>query len=159
AETMARTGLLDFPQNPVGGQTPPPVQLRVFVDEWGKHIAFRRQADDYDTAILDELNQAPFVDASKIPTGNLDPQDPDGRLKKPTTAWGNVVNQNGQQENGKVVATRFLAYTNQGSRPYILDPFDGRNRGPFAFSAGKDDTFYTDNDLYSFRLAQQGRGN
>jgi hypothetical protein len=43
----------------------------------------------------------------------------------------------------------------------LKNPFDGLNRGPFAFSAGKDGTFFNfmDDNLYSHRQQQSGRGN
>jgi hypothetical protein len=52
----------------------------------------------------------------------------------------------------------------------MQNPFDGQNRGPFVFSAGGNMQFYVPNsnpsmmetdldNLYSYRLAQSGRGN
>src|SRR5262245_3738809 len=146
-ESIARTKLMDFPQQPgPNGQQMPPVQLRVFVDAWGNHIAFRRLADDDLLDVLAELNQPPFVSPGQVTSGNMDPQDPDGRLKIAT--WP-----------GKAQLLPVLARTNPNSRPYIVDPFDGRNRGPYAVSAGRDGVFFNENDLYSFRLAREGKGN
>ena len=125
------------------------IQLRVFRDEWNNQIAFRRLADDDFTDVLTELNQKPFVSDAQIASGNMDPQDPEGRLK--LQGWP-----------GRVQALSFLSSSNPNSRPYIVDPFDGRNRGPFAFSAGRDKKFYTpdaDDNLYSYRLQQTGQGN
>jgi prepilin-type N-terminal cleavage/methylation domain-containing protein len=141
-ETIARTAVFDFPQN----NNQPDIQLRVFVDAWGKHIAFRRAADEDMTDVLNELNQAPFVTSAQIVSGNMDPQDPEGRLRM--QGWP-----------GRAQCESFLASTNPQSRPYVPFPFDGRNRGPFCFSAGKDNTFLTADDLYSFRLQQFRQGN
>jgi prepilin-type N-terminal cleavage/methylation domain-containing protein len=153
-ESIARTKLMDFPQNPgPNGQQPPPVQLRVFADQWGNHIAFRRVADDDLLDVLAELNQPPFVAPGQVSSGNMDPQDPDGRLKLPAQYWLTPPN----KPNNRITALSFLAHT--GSRPLIADPFDGRNRGPYAFSAGKDGIFFNENDLYSYRLAREGKGN
>lgn len=136
-ETIGPTKLMSYPQQ--DGST---LQLRVFIDAFGKHIAFRRLADDDMFDALNELNQPPFVGS-----GAADPQDPARRL-------GNLPPWPGYASLRSV-----LAQPNPGMRPYIVDPFDGRNRGPFAFSAGKDSNFITQDDLYSFRVQQSGRGN
>ena len=50
----------------------------------------------------------------------------------------------------------------------IADPFDGRNRGPYVVSAGRNGklipgdrytNFMDPDDLYSFRLQREGKGN
>lgn len=144
-EQIAPTILLDYPQN----NNAPNIQLRVFRDEWGNQIGFRRFADDDFTDVLAELNQKPFVSDTQIASGNMDPHDPDGRLK--LQGWPQ-----------RATCLNYLANPNAGTRPMIQDPFDGRNRGPFAFSAGRDKQFYPpnlDDNLYSFRIQQTRRGN
>jgi prepilin-type N-terminal cleavage/methylation domain-containing protein len=148
-ESIAPTKLIDYPQT--GGGT---VSLRVFVDEWGTPISFRRLADDDMTDVLTDLNQPPYVTLAQVQSGNMDPQDPEGRLK--IANWPNQ----GQLKT-------FFASAGPQTRPFIQNPFDGRNRGPFVFSAGGDRTFYNANlsmqtdldNLYSYRLAQSGKGN
>lgn len=142
-ESIAPTKLMDFPQDAGVGVPAGSIQLRVFVDAFGQHIGFRRQADDSMADVITELSLPPFVGS-----GSPDPQDPSGRLQMPANRWGNYGT-----ENGKVVATRYLA------RPGFANPFDGTNRGPFAFSSGKNKTFYTPDDLYSYRIQQAGKGN
>jgi type II secretory pathway pseudopilin PulG len=150
AESIAPTTVVNFPQQ----NNQPPVSLRVFVDEWGTPISFRRAADDDMTDVLAELNQPPYVSAAQVQSGHMDPQDPDGRLMIQT--WP-----------GRAQLMPFLSANNPGTRPYIQNPFDGRNRGPFVFSAGGDKLFYNANgsmqtdldNLYSYRLAQSGKGN
>jgi prepilin-type N-terminal cleavage/methylation domain-containing protein len=143
-ETIATTMLVDYPQQ--GGGS---IKLRVFADSWNHHIAFRRAADDDMQDVLAELNLPPFVG-----NGNPDPQDPAGRLRIPNWPFRNQLKS-------------YLASPNPQSRPYIIDPFDGLNRGPFAFSAGKNGLF-TDStgameqnldNLYSYRVQQSGKGN
>jgi prepilin-type N-terminal cleavage/methylation domain-containing protein len=140
-EQIAPTMLLDYPLS-TGATT----QRRVFKDEWGRPIAFRRWADDDQTDVLSELNDAPYA---PVTTGSRDPQDPEGRLIIPT--WP-----------GRAQAMSFLAFNPPpGQRPILKNPFDGYNRGPFAFSAGRDGTFFNfmDDNLYSYRQQQSGRGN
>lgn len=140
-EQIAPTMLLDYPQQ--GGGS---IQLRVFRDEWNRPIGFRRWADDDQVDVLTEMNQPPFAPAN---TANMDPQDPEGRLK--IQGW-----------TYRDTAKSFLASNPPpGKRPILKDPFDGLNRGPFAFSAGKDGTFFNfmDDNLYSYRQQQSGRGN
>jgi prepilin-type N-terminal cleavage/methylation domain-containing protein len=158
-DTIARTKLMDYPQQGGGNIT-----LKVFSDEWGNHMAFRRVADDDMTDVLTDLNQPPFVAAlpSPNPPTKADPQDPEGRLSLPANQW---ITTNGQ--NGKVLATSFLAGTDPSTRPYLVDPFKGWNRGPFVVSSGKNGVFYQPNgawevdldNLYSYRVGSSGRGN
>jgi type II secretory pathway pseudopilin PulG len=160
-DAIAKTSLLENFAQQGGGA----ISLKVFVDEWGTQIAFRRQADDDMTDVIGvlgdptrpgDLNQQPFVSAAQMQKGNLDPQDPDGRLKM---TWPNYT-----------AAKNILAQPDPTKRPYIAEPFDGRNRGPFVISAGKNGLFYRPNtnppvwetdldNLYSYRLAQTRRGN
>jgi len=153
AESIAPTKTINFPQQ----NNPQPVALRVFVDEWGTPISFRRLADDDMTDVLNELNQPPYVSAAQVQSGHMDPQDPEGRLMIQT--WPN-----------RTLLMPLLANNTPNNRPYMQNPFDGRNRGPFVFSAGGNMQFYvpgsnpqvmeTDLDnLYSYRLAQSGKGN
>jgi prepilin-type N-terminal cleavage/methylation domain-containing protein len=142
-DAIARTKLMSFPQ--AGGA--PDVQLRVFVDEWDRNIAFRRFADDDMTDILAELNQPPHVSQAAVVSGNMDPHDPDGRLRILT--WP-----------GRAIALSYLAYPNAPPlRPSLNNPFDGTNRGPYAFSACRDGNFFTQDDLLSYRLNATNRGN
>jgi competence protein ComGC len=152
-ESIAPTKLVSFPQNTQGAA---PVPLRVFVDEWGTPISFRRLADDDMPDVLNELNQPPYVTAAQLQSGNMDPHDPEGRLRM---TW---------PMRGQLLAG--LSQANPASRPYIVDPFDGKNRGPFVFSAGGNTQFYVTgsnppvmevglDNLYSYRLAQSGKGN
>jgi type II secretory pathway pseudopilin PulG len=153
AESIAPTKVINFPQQ----NNQPPVGLRVFVDEWGTPISFRRLADDDMTDVLSELNQPPYVTAAQVQSGHMDPQDPDGRLMIQT--WPN-----------RALLMTFLASKTPNDRPLLQTPFDGLNRGPFVFSAGRDMQFYVPNsnpivmetnldNLYSYRLAQSGKGN
>jgi len=158
-DTIARTKLMDYPQQGGGN-----ISLKVFSDEWGNHMAFRRVADDDMTDVLTDLNQPPFVAAPPSPTPptKADPQDPEGRLSLPANQWGTAFGQ-----NGKVLALSFLAQPDPTIRPYIKDPFLGVNRGPFVISAGKNGLFYQQNgawevdldNLYSYRVGSTGRGN
>jgi len=155
AESIAPTKVIDFAQQ--NGQ--PSLSLRVFVDEWGNPIAFRRWADDDMTDVLTELNQPPYVSAAQMQSGNMDPDDPEGRLRIQT--WP-----------GYVQMLKFVTVVNSDptGRQGVLTPFDGRNRGPFVFSAGGNGRFWVPNtsppkmetdldNLYSYRLAQSGKGN
>jgi prepilin-type N-terminal cleavage/methylation domain-containing protein len=147
ADQAAPTTVLSFTQQ--GNPTPPPVQLKVFVDEWGTPISFRRMADDDSTMVLTDLNQPPFVTPSQVASGLCNPFDPQGRL--PVAGW---------PEQQKMF--QYFQQTNINMRPYILNPFDNKNRGPYVFSAGKDKNWYPPFDqdnLYSYRLQQSGKGN
>jgi len=158
-DAIARTKVMDYPQQGGGN-----VSLKVFADEWGNHMAFRRVADDDMTDVLAELNQPPFVAASPspLPPTKADPQDPEGRLSLDASQW---ITTGGQ--NGKVLALTFLAQPDPTARPYIADPFKGWNRGPFVISSGKNGLFYQSNgawetdldNLYSYRVGSSGRGN
>ena len=157
ADGIARTAMMDFPQT-----NNTLMQFRVFADEWGNPIGFRRWADDDMTDVFAELNQPPHVPIqSPIAPGGLlktDPQDPEGRLQMPQQFW--FTPQNGP--NYRIQALALLV------TPKLQNPFDGRNRGPFIMSAGKNGLYYippngpfeTDRDnLYSYRLARAGTGN
>jgi prepilin-type N-terminal cleavage/methylation domain-containing protein len=146
----------------VGGK-----EMRVFVDAWGSPISFRRWTDASDDAALQGAGLWPSAELSVAPyagTGNPDRQDPDGKLKNDPTKWP-VVSRN---------AALALFFSSAPPRPgdpplrptwkdlgtlQEVSPFDGKNRGPFVFSAGKDGAYMTENDLFSYRLAQQGKGN
>jgi prepilin-type N-terminal cleavage/methylation domain-containing protein len=149
-DTASRTALIDFPLAN-GGATR---QLRVFVDEWGTPIGFRREADDDIQFVLDELNQPPFVNAVQAAayaagTPKNDAMDPEGRLQ--IQGWPLYT-----------LAYNFLRQPNPANRPYIVNPFDGKNRGPFVFSTGGDKVYYPPNhedNIYSYRIQQTGRGN
>src|SRR5207248_2570079 len=80
AEKVAPTTLLNFPQ-----KSGPDVSMRVFVDEWGTPISFRRTADDDSPTLLSELNQPPFVTPAQMASGYMNPFDPEGRL--PIAGW------------------------------------------------------------------------
>jgi prepilin-type N-terminal cleavage/methylation domain-containing protein len=133
AEQISRTDVIN-----VGG-----IQQRVFVDEWGNPICFRRWASDTEMTLTnDELNSPPFVNANST---NKDLQDPDGKLK-----------------TGGSWTTPYQSLTRQwftSVLPVVSDPFNGKNKGPFVFSAGRDATVDTQDDLYSFRLQQFRKGN
>jgi prepilin-type N-terminal cleavage/methylation domain-containing protein len=121
--------------------------MRVLVDAWGNPMCLRRWATDAELKLLlldpinNELNLPPFVTPAQVISGNCDPQDPDGRLRFNTWAG---------KAQAQAWFTSVLANT---------DPFDGRNRGPYIVSAGKDAQYTTDDDLYSFRLQSAGKGN
>ena len=145
---------MDFPQ-----QNGPSIQLRVFTDEWGTHIGFRRWADDDMLDVLAELNQPPFANPGPPgPPGTLlktDPQDPEGRLQLPQQYWSPPASGTYRAQALALLAT-----------PKMQNPFDGRNRGPFIVSAGKNKLFYENgqferdlDNLYSYRIAGSGRGN
>ncbi|MBO0698293.1 MAG: type II secretion system protein [Zavarzinella sp.] len=166
-DSIARTKLMDYPQQ----NNAPPIQLKVFADEWGNHIGFHRWADDDMTDVLAELNQPPFVAPAPPPQpGQLlktDPQDPDGRLQLPAQNWFTNNGTNYRQAALSLLQT-----------PRLQNPFDGKNRGPFVFSPGRNGRFRvlntapnsppddptmaaeTDLDnLYSYRIAGSGKGN
>lgn len=166
-DSIARTKLMDYPQQ----NNAPPIQLKVFADEWGNHIGFHRWADDDMTDVLAELNLPPFV-ASPTPAppaiSKNDPQDPEARLQplppgSTQPAWNAAY---------RLQALQLLA------TPRMQNPFDGKNRGPFVFSPGRNGRFRalntapnsppddptmaaeTDLDnLYSYRIAGSGKGN
>jgi len=154
-DSIARTKLMDYPQQ----NNAPAIQLKVFADEWSNHIGFRRWADDDMSDVLSELNLPPFVAAPAPPPPGIsknDPQDPEGRLQMlAQPPW----NPNLRQQALTLLAT-----------PKLQNPFDGTNRGPFVFSAGKNGLFRINNDpaqpfetnldnLYSYRIAGSGKGN
>jgi prepilin-type N-terminal cleavage/methylation domain-containing protein len=160
-DSIARTKLMDYPQQ----NNAPAIQLKVFADEWSNHIGFRRWADDDMTDVVGtrdvpgELNLPPFVAAPAPPLPGIsknDPQDPEGRLQLAAQPpW----NPNLRQQALTLLAT-----------PKLQNPFDGLNRGPFVFSAGKNGLFRINNDpaqpfetnldnLYSYRIAGSGKGN
>lgn len=114
-------------------------QMRVFVDEYGNPIVFRRWLSDAEVGNTgDELNQAPYATA----TGTIrDPDDPLGTL---VANWPQAAN------------VRAWFVTPLGT---VTNPFDGRNRGPTIVSAGKDGTLVTEDDLYSHRIQQSNKGN
>jgi prepilin-type N-terminal cleavage/methylation domain-containing protein len=159
-ESIAPTKLLDYSQGSAPGVRSGSSQLRVFVDSFGEPIAFRRLADDDMSDVLAELNQQPFVSQEQIATSKLDPTDPKGRLKQQVPVdWPN-----------RILLSNMLAYPNAAapSRPKLDNPFDGFNRGPFAFSGGKNKRFYNTStfaweangdNLYSYRIQQAGKGN
>jgi hypothetical protein len=162
------TKVINFPAT--NGST---VQFKVFVDEYGSPIGFRRQADDDNVALVGggvtanfpgELNEPPFVTQAQITSGNRDKDDPEGRLRLPPNQWYTApqIVMNGQSAsnvNAKVLFLSFLSQPNQQFRPFIVDPFDGRNRGPFVFSKGRDTLYPTDDDLYSHRIQRDNKGN
>ena len=183
AETVP-TRVIDIPRAPPATGT---IQFKVFVDEYFNAsdpntrlpvglIGFRRQADDDNVALigsgqfsnqvglLGELNEPPYVTQAQVTSGNRDREDPEGRLRLPRIQWYTaptlVVNgQPAQNVNARDFFLRYLSQPNPAFRPFVTDPFDGRNRGPFVFSPGKDNAYPTDDDLYSHRLQQQGKGN
>lgn len=144
-EKAGPTKVMNFQQ-----QNAPDIQLRVFVDEWGTPISFRRIIDDDMVGELMELNQAPFVDESRLRAGkSVDPLDPEGRLA--ITTWPEYQ-----------PMFKYFAQPNPAMRPYIVNPFDGKNRGPFVFSAGKDQQWLPPADqdnIFSFRIQKYGKGN
>lgn len=136
-QTIAPTELID-----ISGK-----QLRVFVDEWGTPIGMRRWALDGAewTMIGGELNSPPLVAANA--SNNYDKDDPDGKLMQ-NSNWLNAANYNLANK----YFTTFL--------PQVAKPFLGQNRGPFVYSSGRDaKPNNIDDDLYSFRLQQFGKGN
>ena len=155
-DTIGPSKVIDFPKSSGGV-----VQLKVFVDEYGSPIAFRRQVDDDNPDLLAEFNQPPFVTPAQQASGNKDPADPEGRLRLPANQWWTDP----QVGNGRTLFWNYLSQPNPNQRPYIADAFDGRNRGPTVFSAGKDKQYvyipFTgfDDNLYSHRIQQSGKGN
>ena len=126
------------------------VFYKVFADAWGKPISFRRWADANDNQdIVAELSQPPLA-----PARYPDVQDPEGRL-------GPLQANNWFQASPRSTALG-LFISNRPNRPVFnqtINPFDGMNRGPYVFSAGKDGVYGSADDLYGFRLQQSGRGN
>jgi hypothetical protein len=126
---------------------------RVMVDSWGNPICLRRWATDVETDAINELNQPPFVSANAVVTGNRDPQDPEGRLRITAGAtWG-------FPPNGPNYRPMVLQWFISPLAPTVADPFDGLNRGPYVVSSGKNGNFMDPDDLYSFRLQREGKGN
>jgi prepilin-type N-terminal cleavage/methylation domain-containing protein len=131
-EAIARTDLVT-----IGN-----AQFRVLMDEWSEPIGFRRWAFDAEmNFISNELNSSPLVAPTAL--ANYDHDDPDGMLK-PTPAWAGYA-------SVKQLFTSIL--------PNVAEPLDGRNRGPFVVSKGRDKQVANDDDLYSFRLQQFRKGN
>jgi hypothetical protein len=125
--------------------------MRVLADAWGNPMCLRRWATDGEMALranelANELNLPPYVTPAQVISGNFDPQDPDGRLK--ATIWTVPVNRNGA-----------ILWFTVPLNNTIADPFNGLNRGPYIVSAGKDAILASDDDLYSFRLQGDGKGN
>jgi hypothetical protein len=89
-----------------------------------------------------------------VASGHRDPQDPDGRLSLPPNRWASDAN-----GSYKTACENAFNQTNAQFRPYILNAFNALNRGPYAFSAGKDKNYRTEDDLYSFRIARDNKGN
>jgi type II secretory pathway pseudopilin PulG len=135
--------------------------MKCFVDEWGSPIVFRRQVDDDNLPLIAEFNQSPFVSPAQMQSGNCDPDDPYGRLRLPKNQWWTEP----QIGNGRDLFWNYLSQPNQNKRPFIIDAFDGKNRGPTVFSAGKDRVYYYipfqgfDDNLYAHRIQQAGKGN
>lgn len=154
------TGGVSFNAENVGGiQTIPVggVQHKVFVDGFGSPISFRRWADAVDDpsnlGIVAELSQSPYAATGK----GLDHQDPERKLAPPlpqdTNPWLPAL---------RLVALDAFVSKAPNTRPMFninINPLDGLNRGPYVFSAGRDKVYNTDDNLYGFRLQQQGRGN
>jgi prepilin-type N-terminal cleavage/methylation domain-containing protein len=133
---------------------------RVMVDSWGNPICLRRWATDVETDAINELNQPPFISPTALATGNRDPQDPEGRLRLAAGAtWG--FPPNGPNYRPMVL----LWFTTP--LPMVAEPFDcppamgngNLNRGPYVVSSGKNGNFMDPDDLYSFRLQREGKGN
>jgi len=152
----------NFDVESVGKVTPWQIgnrQLKVFVDYFDTPVAFRRWADADDLpGIAAELSQAPYsVESAKVPNAR-DPEDPDGRLgSSPAVAQDWLP-------GGYNLAVRlFVPATNPTLRPRFTaptpHPFDGNHRGPYVFSAGKDQAYGDEADLLSYRLQQSGKGN
>jgi hypothetical protein len=115
--------------------------LRYFKDAWGRPINFRRTPDSIREPFLgdvvDELNNAPYVDVTKpiTLTHGLDPLDPDNRLQRPNAA----------------AVKSFL--------DGVLGPVnDGRNRVMAIFSQGRVEGL-TGDEMYGFRITSTGRAN
>ncbi|HEX3147993.1 MAG TPA: prepilin-type N-terminal cleavage/methylation domain-containing protein [Gemmataceae bacterium] len=154
-DTASRTAKLEFPRKSGGT-----IQLPVFIDEWGMPIGFRREADDDIAYVLDELNQPPFVNATQAAAYSAykagsptfpknDPMDREGRLQ--IQGWPLYT-----------PAFNYFVQPNASKRPFIKNPFDGVNRGPYVFSAGGDKQYYPPNEqdnIYSYRIQQTNRGN
>jgi prepilin-type N-terminal cleavage/methylation domain-containing protein len=121
-------------------------QMKVFVDAWDNPIVFRRTVGDTEQPVRDELNNAPYVPAN-APLGKRDPLDPNGRLTAPGA-------------NNWVPANRALALQAL-MNVFQADPFDGSNRGPYIMSAGRDGVYSngSEDDQFSFRIQQYGKGN
>jgi len=144
AEGAGPTQVIEFDRIPIPPLPPPPpgakLPLKVYVDAWGRPISFRRAAAETQLDVVTELNLAPFVTPAMMASLNMDPQDPEGRLK--LNNWP-----------GKATALGYFA-----TAP-LANPFDGLNRGPYIYSGGRDKQFGNDDDLYSFRLQATGKGN
>lgn len=146
-EGAAPTVVLDYQKAAPTGPNDV-LKLRVFVDAFGTHIAFRRTADDNNADVLQELNSVPFVTTQMMASGLKDPLDPEGRLAM--MGWA-----------GRPNAFNYFHQPNPAFRPYVVNPFDNQNRGPYCVSAGRNKR-HNDvglDDLYSFRLQQSGKGN
>src|SRR5262245_10196158 len=125
---------------------------RVMVDAWDRPICLRRWATDVETDAINELNQPPFVSTTALATGNKDPQDPEGRLRLTAGAtWGFPP----AGPNYRPMVLQWFTIP----LPTVVDPFDGLNRGPYVVSSGKNGNFMDPDDLYSFRLQREGKGN
>jgi len=122
--------------------------MNVLVDAWGNPLCLRRWVTDAETAAGNELNQEPNVTKKEMASGYKDRDDPEGLLS--AAKWGN---------NGLPGCRAGAAAWFTGPLPTVSDPFAGLNRGPFALSAGKDKTYVTEDDIYSFRIQNLGKGN
>lgn len=153
--TQSRAGS-NFDAENVGRVQPVQVgnrSMKVFVDFFDTPVGFRRWTDKGDPAnIAQELSEYPLA-ATPLP--KADPEDPDGRLGAAFAAdWlpGNYA-----------IALKLFVPNSATTRPSFdtttVHPFDGRHRGPYAFSAGRDLLAGTDDDLLSFRIQQAGKGN
>jgi hypothetical protein len=152
-------GGTSFDADAVGNVQPHPIagnqprDVKVFMDFYGSPIAFRRWLDAIDDpanlGLAAELSQPPFAPKGSAP----DLQDPEGKLGPAQAAvWG--------PNRNLILSGLFISAVN--ARPQWnqnINPFDGLNRGPFVYSAGKDKVYGNENDLHSFRLQSTGQGN
>jgi len=132
----------------------------VLMDAWGYPICLRRWATDQETLARNELNQEPNVSKQAIISGFKNPIDPEGRLT--AGKWNNGIT---NPYNTRQVAMTWFTKP----LPAVAAPFDdptlaagangNLNRGPFVLSAGKDKTYVTEDDIYSFRIQNLGKGN
>lgn len=157
--TTGRRGVTHDLEQGIGSTGIAPVRpnspFKVFVDAWGTPIVLVRVVQNTGwlnaAAIQAELNEAKFagkIDGNRLKS--LDSTDREGLL---TNDWNPVFS----SPNTKAAIMNDL-------KTYIGHPFpspgltgQGNNYNPFIASAGPDQMFGTDDDLYSFRMREAGQ--
>ncbi len=129
--------------------TLPGTTQKIFVDGYGNPVYFVRAlstplaGDAYTPLLLSELNAPPYVTAAAAAAGKADAIDPAGKFP-----WA-----------FSQPATNPIKPFVDGMIKYMNEPLNGTNRGPFVFSGGVDNTPFTTDDLYSFRIQGTGKAN